>query len=68
MSGGCGWATRWEITETSLTETTTSSGLGALDRAGWAAMLAFIAALPDSPVAEPVTVDQLLTDDLLSPS
>ena len=49
-------------------ETTTSSGLGALDRAGWAAMLAFIAALPDSPVAEPVTVDQLLTDDLLSPS
>ncbi len=46
-------------------ETTATAGLGALDRPGWSAMLDFMTNLPDSPVAKPVTVDQLLTDKLL---
>ena len=46
-------------------EVTAASGLGSLDRAGWASMLDFMSNLPDSPVGAPVTVDQLLTDELL---
>jgi NitT/TauT family transport system substrate-binding protein len=48
-------------------EVTAASGLGALDRPGWQAMVDFMAGLPDSPVAKPVTVDELLTDELLAP-
>ena len=46
-------------------EITEASGLGALDRPGWEAMVDFMTGLPDSPVARPVTVEQLLTDELL---
>jgi NitT/TauT family transport system substrate-binding protein len=49
-------------------EVTAASGLGALDRTGWQTMVDFMTRLPDSPVATPVTVDQLLTDELLRPS
>jgi NitT/TauT family transport system substrate-binding protein len=44
---------------------TAASGLGALDPDGWGAMVEFMSGLPDSPVARPVTVDELLTDELL---
>jgi NitT/TauT family transport system substrate-binding protein len=47
-------------------DVTAADGLGALDRPGWQAMVDFLSGLPDSPVAAPVTVDQLLTDELLA--
>jgi NitT/TauT family transport system substrate-binding protein len=48
-------------------DVTATAGLGALDREGWQAMVVFMEDLPDSPVASPVTVGQLLTDELLAP-
>ena len=44
---------------------TRSNGLGAIDRSAWQKSIAFMSALPNSPVARPVTVDELVTDELL---
>jgi NitT/TauT family transport system substrate-binding protein len=49
-------------------DVTAASGLGALDRDGWTRMIDFMAGLPDSPLAKPVTVEEVLTDKLLPAS
>nr|MBA2489117.1 hypothetical protein [Chloroflexota bacterium] len=47
--------------------TTDANGLGAIDRAAWQESVDFMAGLPDSVVARPVTLDELLDDSLLPP-
>jgi NitT/TauT family transport system substrate-binding protein len=42
-------------------------GLGSVDRAAWESGLDIMTALPDSVVANPITVDQLITDALQPP-
>jgi NitT/TauT family transport system substrate-binding protein len=47
---------------------TDAEGLGAIDEDGWARSVEFLTVMPDSPVdplATPVTVEQLVTTDLL---
>ena len=44
---------------------TDAHGLGSIDGAMWQSALDTMAALPDSVVARPVTVDELITDELL---
>lgn len=39
--------------------------LGAIDREGWSKSIEFMASLPDRPVARPLTVDQVVTEELL---
>ncbi len=46
---------------------TDANGLGAIDRAAWQESVDFMAGLPDSVVARPVTLDELLDDSLLPP-
>jgi NitT/TauT family transport system substrate-binding protein len=45
---------------------TEARGLGVIDRGAWERALDFMVGLPDSPVAGPVSLDDLLTDDLLT--
>ena len=40
-------------------------GWGAIDEGAWTRSIDFMSGLPDSPVAKPVTVDQLVTQELL---
>jgi NitT/TauT family transport system substrate-binding protein len=44
---------------------TDSQGLGAIDPADWTASIAFMRGMPDSPVANPVTADAIVTTELL---
>ena len=44
---------------------TDANGRGAIDRAAWQASLDFMRGLPDSNIPETLTVDQLVTEDLL---
>ncbi len=44
---------------------TDANGWGAVDEGAWAESIAFMSGLPDSPVAKPVTVDQLVSKELL---
>ncbi|HET7677543.1 MAG TPA: ABC transporter substrate-binding protein [Candidatus Limnocylindrales bacterium] len=44
---------------------TRANGLGAIDRDAWQRSVAFLASLPDGLVPRPVTVDQLVTQELL---
>jgi NitT/TauT family transport system substrate-binding protein len=44
---------------------TSEHGLGAIDPVAWQASVDFMSSLPRSPVATPVTVDQLITRELL---
>jgi NitT/TauT family transport system substrate-binding protein len=44
---------------------TDANGWGAIDEGAWAESIAFMSGLPDSPVAKPVTVDQLVNRELL---
>jgi NitT/TauT family transport system substrate-binding protein len=46
---------------------TEAGGLGAIDRAGWTESVAFMRSLPDSPVARDVSVDELVSEELLPP-
>jgi len=46
-------------------EHTDTFGLGAIDADAWAQTVAFLTAMPDSPVAGPVAVEDLITNDLL---
>jgi NitT/TauT family transport system substrate-binding protein len=45
--------------------TTDAQGLGAIDPAAWQQTVDFLLAMPDSPVKDPVSVDDLITTDLL---
>ncbi len=51
--------------ETWTSDFTDANGLGAIDREAWAASVEFMGALPDTVVARPVTVDELVTEELL---
>jgi NitT/TauT family transport system substrate-binding protein len=44
---------------------TDAQGLGAIDPADWTASIEFMTTMPDSPVANPVTADQIVTTELL---
>jgi NitT/TauT family transport system substrate-binding protein len=44
---------------------TAAHGLGSIDRAAWEQSVRFMTTLPDKPVARPVTVEELVTEDLL---
>ncbi len=44
---------------------TAANGLGAIDRDAWTKSVEFMRSLPESPVREPVTVDRLVSEDLL---
>jgi len=44
---------------------TQAHGLGAIDRDAWSRSIAFMQTLPEKPVAGPVTVDQVVNEDLL---
>ena len=46
---------------------TATDGLGAIDPASWQASIAFMATRPDGLVPNPVSVDQIVTPDLLPP-
>ncbi len=46
-------------------EYTDANGLGAIDREAWATSVEFMRSLPDTVVARPVTVDELVTEELL---
>jgi hypothetical protein len=52
--------------ETWQSEHATEHGLGAVDRDAWQSGLDIMSAMPDSVVAKPLTVDQLVTDALQS--
>jgi NitT/TauT family transport system substrate-binding protein len=45
-----------------------TGGPGAIDREGWAESIDFMRSLPDSPVAREVSVDQLVSEELLPPT
>ncbi|MDQ3492298.1 MAG: ABC transporter substrate-binding protein [Chloroflexota bacterium] len=51
--------------ETWTSEYTDANGLGAIDLEAWAASVEFMRALPDTVVARPVTVDELVTEEML---
>ena len=44
---------------------TDAHGLGAIDRQAWRQAITFMSGLPDHPVANPVTVDQVVNEELL---
>ena len=44
---------------------TDAQGMGAIDPADWTASIEFMSAMPDTPVASPVTADQIVTTELL---
>jgi NitT/TauT family transport system substrate-binding protein len=44
---------------------TEANGWGAVDEGAWTRSIDFMSGLPDSPVAKPVTVDQLVSKELL---
>jgi hypothetical protein len=44
---------------------TEAQGLGAIDPADWSASIEFMTGMPDSPVAGPVTADEIVTTELL---
>ena len=44
---------------------TDTAGLGAIDPDAWAASIDFLTSMEGSPVAGPVTVDEVITRDLL---
>ena len=44
---------------------TDANGWGAVDEGAWTESIDFMSGLPDSPVAKPVTVDQLVSKELL---
>ena len=44
---------------------TAANGLGAIDPAAWTKSIEFMSAMPDSPVAKPVTADQIIEQELL---
>jgi putative riboflavin transport system substrate-binding protein len=45
---------------------TKAHGLGSIDRDGWTKTITFMTGLPDHPVARPVTVDELVSEELLA--
>jgi NitT/TauT family transport system substrate-binding protein len=51
--------------ETWQSDYTRQHGLGAINRDAWTKSVEFMRSLPDTPVPNPVTVDQLVTDELL---
>jgi NitT/TauT family transport system substrate-binding protein len=53
--------------ETWKSPQTEARGPGAIDREGWAESVAFMRSLPDSPVAREVSVDELVSEELLPP-
>jgi len=44
---------------------TAANGWGAIDPAAWTKSIEFMSAMPDSPVAKPVTADQIIDQELL---
>jgi NitT/TauT family transport system substrate-binding protein len=44
---------------------TEANGWGAIDPAAWTESIEFMSAMPDSPVAKPVTADQIIDQELL---
>ena len=44
---------------------TAANGWGAIDRAAWARSIEFMSGLPDSPVAQPVTAEDMTNEELL---
>ena len=44
---------------------TDAHGLGAIDPADWTASIEFMRGMPESPVATPVTAEQIVTTELL---
>ena len=44
---------------------TEAEGLGAIDPADWTASIGFMTGMPDSPIAGPVTADQIVSTELL---
>jgi ABC-type nitrate/sulfonate/bicarbonate transport system substrate-binding protein len=44
---------------------TEANGLGAIDSGAWTESIDFMRAMPESPVAEPVTADQIIDQELL---
>ena len=44
---------------------TAANGWGAIDPAAWTKSIGFMSAMPDSPVAKPVTADQIIDQELL---
>jgi NitT/TauT family transport system substrate-binding protein len=44
---------------------TEANGLGAIDPDAWTASIEYMSSMPDSPVAEPVTADQIIDQELL---
>ena len=51
--------------ETWASDFTDANGLGAIDREAWTSSVEFMRALPDTVVARPVTVDELVTEEML---
>ncbi len=51
--------------ETWNSEYTDANGLGAIDREAWATSVEFMRSLPDTVVARPVTVEELVTEEVL---
>ncbi len=54
--------------ETWASDFTDANGLGAIDREAWATSVEFMSSLPDTVVARPVTVDELVTEEMLDGS
>ena len=44
---------------------TDANGLGAIDPAAWTKSIEFMSTMPDTPVAKPVTTDQIIDQELL---
>ncbi|CAN5680250.1 ABC transporter substrate-binding protein [soil metagenome] len=51
--------------ETWTSDFTDANGLGAIDREAWQTSVEFMGSLPDTVVARPVTVDELVTEEML---
>ena len=51
--------------ETWASDFTGANGLGAIDREAWTSSVEFMSSLPDTVVARPVTVDELVTEEML---
>ncbi len=51
--------------ETWTSDFTDANGLGAIDREAWETSVEFMRSLPDTVVARPVTVDELVTEEML---
>jgi NitT/TauT family transport system substrate-binding protein len=54
--------------ETWQSPQTDADGFGTIDRAGWTESIAFMRSLPDSPVAREVSLDELVSEELLPPA